>query len=334
MQATGPELSPIIENANATLMEIFGFNTVEHDRYKITAIYVRRNREVNTLEFLDDYATCRKKIDDAIKFIKERLAEEWISAASALDLVAMRYPRDVQTICRRAHAGLIKARAAHFIRDGRSTDNVDVPAEFWWAEGGAALDQNWTTGDFTTSIDDRRLQAFGVTFRRSDIERLRPAPTAATATKVVNDRQKMTAAEQKIFIGHGHSLVWRELKDFLEDRLYLIIEEFNRISAAGITTVDRLKQMLDNADFAFLILTAEDEQNDGKHHARLNVVHEAGLFQGRHGFKRAIILREETCDEFSNIHGLGQIPFPTGKISAVFEEIRRVLEREGLITSH
>ena len=33
----------------------------------------------------------------------------------------------------------------------------------------------------------------------------------------------------------------------------------------------------------------------------------------------------------SNIHGLGQLPFPTGRIAAVFEEVREVLEREGMI---
>jgi predicted nucleotide-binding protein len=80
-------------------------------------------------------------------------------------------------------------------------------------------------------------------------------------------------------------------------------------------------------------MTAEDELADGKIQARTNVVHEAGLFQGRLGFSRAIILLEEGCDEFSNIQGLGQIRFPKGNIKAVFEEIRLVLEREGLLES-
>jgi len=62
-----------------------------------------------------------------------------------------------------------------------------------------------------------------------------------------------------------------------------------------------------------------------------NVVHEAGLFQGRLGFKKAILLLEETCEKFSNIDGLGYIPFPTGEIRAAFEDIREVLKREGLI---
>lgn len=137
----------------------------------------------------------------------------------------------------------------------------------------------------------------------------------------------------KVFIGHGHSLIWIELKDFIQDRLHLPWDEYNRVSTAGIANTDRLSQMLDSAALALLILTAEDEQNDGTVHARLNVIHEAGLFQGRLGFKRAIILLENGCEEFSNIQGLGQVRFPKGNIAAIFEEIRRVLEREGLIES-
>ncbi len=45
---------------------------------------------------------------------------------------------------------------------------------------------------------------------------------------------------------------------------------------------------------------------------------------------RAIVLRQ-TCEEFSNIAGLGQIRFPKNNISAQFEEIRKVLEREKIV---
>lgn len=133
-----------------------------------------------------------------------------------------------------------------------------------------------------------------------------------------------------IFIGHGHSRVWEGLRDFIDHDLQLPWDEFNRVSTAGVTTIDRLSEMLDASSMAFLILTAEDERLDGKLVARMNVVHEAGLFQGRLGFRRAIVLIEEGCEEFSNIHGLGQIRFPRDDLSAKFEAIRRVLEREGL----
>src|SRR5262249_6755479 len=62
-----------------------------------------------------------------------------------------------------------------------------------------------------------------------------------------------------VFIGHGRSLVWRELKDFLEDRLGLSVDEFSRVPVAGIATSTRLSEMLDGAAFAFLVMTAEDE---------------------------------------------------------------------------
>ncbi|WP_437186084.1 TIR domain-containing protein [Planctomicrobium sp. SH668] len=137
----------------------------------------------------------------------------------------------------------------------------------------------------------------------------------------------------KIFIGHGRSAAWRDLKDFLQDRLHLPWDEFNRVSAAGITVVARLSRMLDEAAFAFLVMTAEDETKDGKIQARMNVIHEAGLFQGRLGFERAIILLEEGCEEFSNVEGLVQIRFPAGNISAIYEDIRRVLEREDLLNN-
>jgi hypothetical protein len=141
------------------------------------------------------------------------------------------------------------------------------------------------------------------------------------------DRQRGT----RVFIGHGRSSQWRELKDFVSDRLRLPYDEFNRVPVAGTTNVDRLSQMLDNAAVAFLVLTAEDERADGAAVARQNVVHEAGLFQGRLGFSRAIIMLEGGCEQFSNADGLGQIRFPAGNVSATFEEVRQVLEREGLI---
>jgi predicted nucleotide-binding protein len=135
----------------------------------------------------------------------------------------------------------------------------------------------------------------------------------------------------KVFIGHGRSNQWKDLKDFIQDRLHLPWDEFNRVPVAGVTSITRLSRMLDDAAIAFLLMTAEDEQVDAKLHARMNVIHEVGLFQGRLGFEKAIILLEADCEEFSNIQGLGQIRFPKENISAIFEEIRKVLEREELI---
>jgi len=140
--------------------------------------------------------------------------DEWISAANALALLGMG-PSGTRVICKRAHAGLIKARAERLLRDGKVLDTFEIFPGFWWAKGEAALNQNWTTSDFDTWIDHKfHLEAFGVTFRRSDIERAKPSPAQH------EEGQKMTSGKH-IFIGHGRSLTWRELKDFLKDRLGL-----------------------------------------------------------------------------------------------------------------
>lgn len=134
-----------------------------------------------------------------------------------------------------------------------------------------------------------------------------------------------------IFIGHGRSREWLALQVFLQDRLKLTCVEFNSESVAGVSTQERLSELLGKAGFAFLLMTAEDEQPDGSKRTRENVVHEAGLFQGRLSFRKAIVLLEHGCMEFSNIHGLGQIRFPKGQIDASFEEVRKVLERENIL---
>ena len=137
----------------------------------------------------------------------------------------------------------------------------------------------------------------------------------------------------RIFIGHGRDNTWRELKDFLVERLNLQYEEFNRTSPLGVTTKEQLEKMLANSCFAFLVMTAEDERADGTMSARENVIHEVGLFQGRLGFNRAIVLLEDGCNEFSNILGLGQLRFASGNLAAKFDEIRKKLEEEGIVRS-
>lgn len=137
---------------------------------------------------------------------------------------------------------------------------------------------------------------------------------------------------RRIFVGHGNDPQWKELTSFLRDDLGLDYEEFNREPAAGKTTKERLDEMLDSSTAALLVLTGEDEHADGGTHARENVVHETGLFQGRLGWLRSIVLLEDDCAEFSNIRGLTQIRFPKGRIRDCFEDIRETLLREGLLS--
>jgi predicted nucleotide-binding protein len=134
-----------------------------------------------------------------------------------------------------------------------------------------------------------------------------------------------------IFIGHGRSQQWREPKDIVTERLSLQVDEFNRVPVAGITNIQRLQQMLYQAAFAFLVMTPEAETSEGWLRARQNVIYEAGLFQVRLGFAKTIVILEGECEDFSNIADLGQLRYPCGRISAAFEQVREVLEKEGVL---
>jgi predicted nucleotide-binding protein len=76
----------------------------------------------------------------------------------------------------------------------------------------------------------------------------------------------------------------------LRDGLKLRCDEFKTEAVAGITTTERFETSLDLACFAFLVMTAQNTHADNTTHARESVIHEAELFQGRVGFKQAIIL--------------------------------------------
>lgn len=156
---------------------------------------------------------------------------------------------------------------------------------------------------------------------------------ALTESFTSSSQAVFSSPDKSVFIGHGGSKVWLELQFYLEKRLTLPCSEFNTESVAGVATSHRLDQMLDAARFAFLIMTAEDKHADGTMHARPNVIHEIGLFQGRLGARRAIILREDGCSGFSNASGLTDISFPPNHLEMAFDKIRHVLEREHILLS-
>jgi hypothetical protein len=131
-----------------------------------------------------------------------------------------------------------------------------------------------------------------------------------------------------VFIGHGRSGLWRELKDHLQDKHKIQVEAYEVGARAGHTIRDILDDMLTKSSFALLVLTAEDDTADGKHRARQNVVHETGLFQGRLGFARAIVLMEDGVEEFSNINGVQQLRFSKGNIKEIFGDVLATVRRE------
>jgi predicted nucleotide-binding protein len=133
-----------------------------------------------------------------------------------------------------------------------------------------------------------------------------------------------------VFIGHGRSEQWKDLKDHLQDKHGFTIEAYEIGARAGHTIRDILAEMLEKSSFALLVLTGDDVLADGSVHPRLNVMHELGLFQGKLGFSKAIVLLEEGLEEkdFSNIAGIQQLRFSKFKIKETFGDVLATLRRE------
>ncbi|MDW8807590.1 nucleotide-binding protein [Streptomyces scabiei] len=134
--------------------------------------------------------------------------------------------------------------------------------------------------------------------------------------------------EPVIFIGHGRSRAWRDLKDHLVDQHGYRVEAYETGTRSGHTIRDILDDMLNQSSFALLVLTGEDAQEGGNVRARQNVVHELGLFQGKLGFSRAIAIVEEGVEFISNMDGVQQIRFPAEGIRQVYGDVLAVLRRE------
>lgn len=117
------------------------------------------------------------------------MSDNWIHASEAYARVHAHQPgRAAEAICERAYDGLIAARAERLILGNKVSELADVPKEFWWARGGAALDAKWALGDFVTWIDNRiHCRAYGVEFARADIERMLPLPKRTIAGEGQNE---------------------------------------------------------------------------------------------------------------------------------------------------
>lgn len=165
-------------------------------------------------------------------------------------------------------------------------------------------------------VDIERI--FSVFEKSVNVSKLKPLPRPPTPAP----------AAPIVFIGHGRSPVWRDLKDHLHDKHGIKVEAYETGARAGHTIRDILEDMVSKSTFALLVLTAEDEQADGTFRARQNVIHEAGIFQGRLGFSRAILLLEEGVEAFSNVQGVQYIRFSRNNIKETFGEVLATIRRE------
>jgi predicted nucleotide-binding protein len=129
-------------------------------------------------------------------------------------------------------------------------------------------------------------------------------------------------------VGHGRSDAWRDLKDHLSDKHAYNVTAFETAPRGGRHVADILEDLEEDASFAIMVMTGENKSDAGTLHARENVIHETGLFQGVLGLQKVLVLLEDGCEEFSNRAGVQYIPFKKGNIKESFGEVLATIKRE------
>ncbi|MDD5250300.1 MAG: nucleotide-binding protein [Rhodocyclaceae bacterium] len=182
--------------------------------------------------------------------------------------------------------------------------------------------------DLTVTFDRRTVSVSVKAPQRADIEAVFDVFEKSASGARLEPPPAPPPKKPVVFVGHGRSPAWRDLKDHMQDKHGIEIEAYETGARAGHTIRDILEDMASKSSFAVLVLTGEDEQADGNLRSRQNVIHEAGLFQGRLGFARAILLLEDGVEEFSNVQGVQYIRFGRGNIRETFGEVLATLRRE------
>jgi predicted nucleotide-binding protein len=221
----------------------------------------------------------------------------------------MGFDAAVRAIAVRAHDGMIGSRADRLIvtvgEASRVQDYAEIPRQFWWARGEAALEQNWVTGDFETWIDQRaHWRAYNVYFFCSHITRMVPK----SVSKPERTEQRTRQASH-VFVVHGHDeAALQSIARFLE-QLKLTPIVLREQPDRGRATIEKFEEHAGRVGFAVVLLTPDDlagspATSAQSARARQNVIFELGYFSGSLGRGRACLLRKGDVEIPSDLYGV------------------------------
>lgn len=134
-----------------------------------------------------------------------------------------------------------------------------------------------------------------------------------------------------VFLVHHDNPDREMVRRFIEQGCGLPVHELSSADIARDDLSKILREQMPYCSFAICLLGKNQTMADGRARADQNTIYQAGFFQGKFGFGRVALLAEEGCDTFSNIAGIVRLDFPSHRIDSTFIELRRMLQREGLM---
>lgn len=155
--------------------------------------------------------------------------------------------------------------------------------------------------------------------RDEELRRAQVIPERPATTKL---------ASRAIVVGHGKSALWKPLRERIAEQFPVPCHGFQQVPLPGLGTMAAMQEVMPKTQFAILVLTREDIEAEGELAAQLNVVRLAGLFQGRLGFTRVLLMLEECATVLPGVNDLPRLVFPEGNILGAWEKVRAILENE------
>jgi predicted nucleotide-binding protein len=236
---------------------------------------------------------------------------EWISAQEALDCLGLGFANGAHAICVHAFAELVQAKARRFLIHGApADDDVEIPREFW-SRSEEALWHDWLTGHFETTFNDRRFEAFGVQFRRSDIERLKPASAANPSpapSPVEQTSPPEAGASRTVVLVHGRDEGARNEVALFLRKIGLEDIVLHQRPDRGRHLLTKFQEEAEGASFAVILMTPDDDGGlvgkPQQKRARQNVVFELGFFTGKFGAPRVAALIAPGVEKPSDFDGI------------------------------
>ncbi|GGR66469.1 hypothetical protein GCM10008959_30840 [Deinococcus seoulensis] len=134
------------------------------------------------------------------------------------------------------------------------------------------------------------------------------------------------APERRIFITHGRNPEWMEVQRYIEQTIKIPTVELSQAASLGRTIIEKLEQESKNCGYAVIVMSGDDNGEDGSVRVRENVMHELGWFQAKYGRGRVCLLHEDGVSIPSNVSGLVYIPYPKNRVRSAFADLRDEIE--------
>jgi predicted nucleotide-binding protein len=150
-----------------------------------------------------------------------------------------------------------------------------------------------------------------ITVLESLIERLSLINSTEEIIKTSDRVEKKIT--NKIFVVHGHNNELKQIVARTISQLKLEPIILHEQAEQGRTIIEKFEKNSSDANFAIILLTADDEgksikESDFKARARQNVVFEMGYFIGKLGRDKVFLLLEHGVDKPGDLDGIIYVP--------------------------